>query len=189
MIVAAFDFDGTLTKRDTLIGYLRLVVGRAKVARVLAGNVGGLVRASRNRADRDVVKERVVAACLAGVEHDRAREVATRYVATIPMRDGIVAMLSDHQSKGHEVIVVSASPALYVTPAAARWDVGDVLATELEIVDGVITGRFAGLNCRAEEKVARIDAWLDGREVELHAYGNSPDDAAMLARADHPNWV
>jgi phosphatidylglycerophosphatase C len=189
MIVAAFDFDGTLTERDTLLGYLRLVVGRATVARVLGRNIAGFARASRDRDARDIVKERVLAACLAGVDHQRAAAIADRYVATISVRSDVVAKLRAHQADGHHVIVVSASPALYVGPAAARWGVDDVLATELEVVDGVFTGAYAGRNCRAEEKVERIDAWLDGREVELHAYGNSPDDAPMLARADHPNWV
>ena len=189
MIVAAFDFDGTLTRRDTLLGYLRLVVGRPKVARVLAANIGGLTRASHTRDARDVVKERVLAACLAGVALEHAREIARRYVESIPVRHDVLAKLRTHQADGHQVVIVSASPALYVEPAAVRWEVEHVLATELEVATGVITGRFAGRNCRAEEKVARIDAWLDGREVELHAYGNSPDDAAMLARADHPHWV
>jgi phosphoserine phosphatase len=67
--------------------------------------------------------------------------------------------------------------------------VRDVLSTELEVVDGRLTGRYDGSNCRAEEKVARLTAWIGGRDVELHAYGNSPDDDAMLSLADHPVWV
>jgi phosphatidylglycerophosphatase C len=189
MIVAAFDFDGTLTKRDTLLGYLRLVVGPRAVRRTLVRNVGGFVRAARDRAARDVVKERVLAACLAGVPVERASAIADAYVPTIPLRADVVAMLTDHREQGHELVVVSASPALYVRPAVARLGVTTVLATELEVVDGAFTGRFAGRNCRAEEKVTRLDAWLSGRDVELHAYGNSPDDAAMLARADHAVWV
>ena len=76
-----------------------------------------------------------------------------------------------------------------MAPAVVPLGVEHVLATELEIVDDVLTGRFAGRNCRAEEKVTRLDAWLAGRDVDLYAYGNSRDDAAMLARADHAVWV
>jgi phosphatidylglycerophosphatase C len=189
MIVAAFDFDGTLTQRDTLLGYLRLVVGRRRVATVVARNAVGILRASRDRNARDLVKEEVLAGCLAGVEVARATALAAAYVARIPMRADVVARLLEHHALGHTVVVVSASPAIYVAPAVASWGVDDVLATELEVVDGVFTGRYAGRNCRAEEKVVRLESWLAGREVELHAYGNSPDDAAMLARADHPVWV
>lgn len=189
MIVAAFDFDGTLTRRDTLLGFLRLVVGRRRLATVVVRNARGIVRAVRDRSARDIVKEEVLAGCLAGVDVERASALAATYVERIAMRGDVVARLVEHRALGHTVLVVSASPALYVRPAVARWGVDDVLATELEVLDGVFTGRYAGRNCRAEEKVVRLDAWLDGRDVELHAYGNSPDDAAMLERADHPVWV
>lgn len=189
-IVAAFDFDGTLTTGDTLLPFLRQVAGRAKVARVLAANVGGFARASRRRDARDILKERVIASCLAGLDASEVNAAALRYVATIALRPEVVATLRVHQDAGHRVIVVSASPTIYVGPAVQqRIGVNDVLATELEVVDGVLTGRLASRNCRAEEKVVRLDAWLAGRDVELHAYGNSPDDAAMLSRAHHAVWV
>jgi len=188
-VVAAFDFDGTLTERDTLLPFLRLVTGRRQVVAALVRNAGGLARAARARDERDVVKERVLATCLAGTPVDEAASAAARYVAGIRLRPEVVATLQTHRDAGHEVVVVSASPALYVVPAVAALGVEHVLATELEIVDDVLTGRFAGRNCRAEEKVTRLDAWLAGRDVELYAYGNSRDDAAMLARADHAVWV
>lgn len=188
-VVAAFDFDGTLTTRDTLLPFLQRVAGRAKVSRVLAANLGGFARASRRREGRDVLKERVLAACLAGLDAAEVDAFALQYVPTIALRPEVVAKLCAHQDEGHHVIVVSASPTIYVAPAVRRLGIDDVLATELEVVDGVLTGRLATRNCRAEEKVVRLDAWLAGRDVELHAYGNSPDDAAMLARAHHAVWV
>lgn len=188
-IVAAFDFDGTLTSRDTLLPFLRLLVGRARVSRALAANMAGFARATRRRELRDVVKERVLSSCLAGQSSADVNEAALRYVPTIALRADVVTKLRAHQDEGHTVMVVSASPTIYVAPAVLRLGVDVVLATELEVIDGVLTGRFASRNCRAEEKVVRLDAWLAGRDVELHAYGNSPDDAAMLARAQHAVWV
>jgi phosphatidylglycerophosphatase C len=97
--------------------------------------------------------------------------------------------LRAHQAQGHRTVVVSASPSLYVDALARRLDIDAVIATELEVVDGSLTGRFAGRNCRGEEKLRRLVEWLDGRDVVLHAYGNSPDDDPMLGRADHPTRV
>ncbi|MDQ1477028.1 MAG: phosphatidylglycerophosphatase, partial [Actinomycetota bacterium] len=71
---AAFDFDGTLTRRDTLVPFLTTVAGRAVVMRALAAESGGLARAAAGRADRDVAKERVLTRVLAGRPHS---EVAT----------------------------------------------------------------------------------------------------------------
>ncbi|MEA3018949.1 MAG: phosphatidylglycerophosphatase [Actinomycetota bacterium] len=189
-VVAAFDFDGTLTRGDTLLPFLRILVGRRRVATVLAANGRALARAGRDRGERDVVKERVLASCLAGMHVDVVSAAALAHVDHIRMRDDVVAKLRTHQAAGHHVLVVSASPTIYVAPAMQRFGVDDVLATDLEIGnDGVLTGRLAGPNCRGEEKVVRLDAWLAGRDVELHAYGNSPDDAPMLARAHHAVWV
>jgi len=98
----------------------------------------------------------------------------------------VIARLREHQRAGHTTLIVSASPAVYVRVAARILGVDDVIATELEVRDGRLTGRLDGRNCRAEEKAARLEMWIAGREVELHAYGNSPDDDAMLRRADHP---
>ena len=188
-VVAAFDFDGTLTTRDTLLPFLRDVAGRGRLAGALARNLPGLLRAARHRDARDVVKEQVLASCLSGLAWDDVDAAARRYAPRIRLRTDVVATLRGHQAAGHEVLVVSASPAVYVARAVTPLGVEQVLATELEVVDGVLTGRFAGRNCRAEEKVARLDAWLGGRLVVLHAYGNSPDDAALLDRADHAVWV
>lgn len=189
MIVAAFDFDGTLTKHDTLRGYLTALVGPRRLAMAAARNLPGFVRATRDRSRRDEVKERVLRSSLGGVPIERAEAVASAYAPQVPLRDDVVAHLREHQRQGHTTIIVSASPSLYVRSAAVLLGIDDVVATELEVIDGRLTGRYDGRNCRAEEKVRRIEAWLDGRSVELHAYGNSPDDDAMLERADHPVWV
>jgi phosphatidylglycerophosphatase C len=186
MIVAAFDFDGTLTKHDTLRGYLTALIGPRRLALATARNLPGFVRALRDRSMRDDVKERLLVSCLSGVPVDRADAVASAYAPQIPLRDDVVAHLREHQRQGHTTLIVSASPSLYVRSAAALLGIDDVVATELDVVDGRLTGRYDGRNCRAGEKVRRLEAWLAGRSVELHAYGNSPDDDAMLERADHP---
>lgn len=189
MIVAAFDFDGTLTKHDTLRGYLVALVGPRRLAVASARNVSGFVRAARDRSMRDSVKERFLRACIDGVPLERAVAVANTYAPTIALREDVVAHLRGHQQHGHTTLIVSASPSVYVRAAARMLGIDDVIATELDVRDGRLTGRYDGRNCRSEEKAARLETWIAGREVELHAYGNSPDDDAMLQRADHPVWV
>lgn len=188
-VVAAFDLDGTLAERDTLVPFLRMTVGTARVCGALGRNVPALVRAKLDRQRRDAAKEALLVATIGGVQVSALRELGARYAAVVALRDSIVARLRDHQLAGHETVVVTASPTIYVDAVAARLDVTAVVATELEVVDGCVTGRFAGKNCRAEEKLRRLEAWLDGRDVELHAYGNAPNDDAMLARAEVATYV
>jgi phosphatidylglycerophosphatase C len=188
-IVAAFDLDGTLAKRDTLLPFLRLTVGTPRLCRALGLNSVRMARAKVDRDLRDAAKEHLLAATIGGRTDASLREVGARYAPTVVLHDDVVARLRDHQLAGHETVVVTASPTIYVDAIAARLGIDHVVATELEVRDGCVTGRFAGGNCRATEKLRRLEAFLAGRDVELHAYGNAPDDDAMLGRADVATYV
>jgi HAD superfamily hydrolase (TIGR01490 family) len=188
-VVAAFDLDGTLAERDTLVPFLRMTIGTPRLCKALGLSSWKLLRARFDRELRDSAKEAVLAATIGGMNERSLRAVGVRYAPAVAMNEPMVETLRAHQLAGHETVVVSASPTIYVDAIAARLGVEAVVATELEVVDGCVTGRYAGRNCRAGEKARRLDAWLAGRDVELYAYGNSPDDDAMLARADHPVWV
>lgn len=184
MIVAAFDLDGTLAERDTLVPFLRRTVGAPRLCRSLARCAPAMLRARIDRTRRDAAKEQLLQLTIGGMHETTLREIGARYAPTVALNLDVVARLRDHQLAGHTTIVISASPSVYVDALAQRLAIDEVVATELEVVDGCVTGRFAGRNCRAEEKLRRLEAWLAGREVELHAYGNSPDDDLMLERAD-----
>jgi phosphatidylglycerophosphatase C len=188
-VVAAFDLDGTLARHDTLLPFLRLVAGRARVLGAVARSAPAIARAARDRAEREAAKEQVLRATLRGYTVDALSEVAARYAPMVPLRDDVIASLRDHQRQGHETMIISASPSIYVRAIADHLGIDHVVATELEVVDGLLTGRYVGRNCRHEEKLRRLLEWLGERDVELHAYGNSPDDDPMLGRADHPHHV
>lgn len=179
--VVAFDLDGTLTKSDTLMPFLTSIVGPT-------GITSAAVRAMVGAPNRSAAKERIIGSVLAGrtaaLVEDRAWDYA-RQVVGQRLRPDIVRRLRGHLDQGHEVWVVSASPAVYVEPIATMLEVTGCCATELE-VDwlGRYTGRFVGKNVRGAEKVARLAEVLDGRPLE-YAYGNSAGDHAMLAAARH----
>jgi phosphatidylglycerophosphatase C len=192
-VVAAFDFDGTLTRGDTLVPFLQRLCGTRTVVRALVAEFGSLARAATGLADRDEAKAALLARLLAGRSLDAVGEIVAGYTDAVmakQLRPDVMSRLRWHQDQGHQGVIVSASPELYVRPVATRLGFDDVLATRLEI-DGAgrLTGRLAGANVRGDEKVRRIDAWLDGRPVTLWAYGNSSADGPMLDRADHAVWV
>lgn len=187
MIVAAFDFDGTLTRRDSLIPFLAGYVGRAVTAR-------GLVAAAKTVGDRSARKEALLDRTLRGRPADEIARAGAAYAARLVangMRRDTLALLADHRSNGHRPVIVSASPELYVGAAGRLLGIDDVIGTRLEVDDvGRLTGRYDGRNCLGEEKVLRLDEWLADREPTLlYAYGNSAGDDALLARADVPTRV
>ncbi len=189
-VVAAFDLDGTLTRRDSVGPFLARVAGWRLVAAVLRRPrtlARGLVRR-----DHDLLKA-LVCSSLAGVDEERIRSEGAAFAQTIVesrLRTDTAARLRRHQELGHAVVLVSASLEPYVEPLGDLLAVDDVLCTQLAIgSDGRLTGELRGPNCRGPEKERRLREWLHGREIDapiLWAYGDSAGDDALLAMADHP---
>jgi phosphatidylglycerophosphatase C len=188
-VVAAFDFDGTITEGDSTTAFLRaelrgrLPLAVLRAAPVLAGYPLGLVARQR-------LKEALLTPLLGGSDEPEMRARAAAWAArSLPgmVRPAALARLRWHQSEGHRVVLVSASLDFLLEPWARDEGVDDVLATRLEVRDGRLTGRLAGRNCYGPEKVARLAALVgDLGAVELYAYGDSRGDRELLAAARHP---
>lgn len=186
--VAAFDFDGTLTYRDTLVPFLVNVRGRAVVARALASASPALLRTAAGLQSRDRAKEALLTRTLRGWWLDELQPIAADYAREIvdtQLRPDRLARLRWHQKQGHDVVLVSASPELYVGPVGRLLGCAATLATQLEVDRrGRLTGRLFGANVRGDEKERLLRTWLGGAPTTLWAYGDSDGDADMLAMAD-----
>ena len=190
--VAAFDFDGTLAEGGSVFGFLCAVAGRRAVLAASAGlapRFGYAALVSGPAADRS--KELLLQKVVAGLSVDRIEEVATTFAHQHLARHGRVDMrerLDWHRQRGDAVVIVSASLEVYLRPAAAELGADAIIGTRLAVDDqGILTGHYQGLNCRGEEKVRRLRAWIDGREevpTRLWAYGNGRGDLRMLTTAD-----
>ena len=188
--VAVFDFDGTLTKGDTLVPFLVAVAGRAAVVRALGRDPVGLALGAARIGDRDAAKERVLTRVLRGRPYDDVCTLGRKFagrVSSEAVTAGARERIEQHRRAGHDIVIASASLDVYLDDVARVLDVEHLVCSRLEVDErGRCTGRLQGANCRGEEKAARLRAYLDGDDVEMWAYGNSRDDDAMLALAQHP---
>jgi phosphatidylglycerophosphatase C len=188
-VVAAFDLDGTLTRRDTLLPFLLKACGHAATYRAVLGVSLLLVRALAGGERRDAAKEALLVRLLAGRPVESLAEVAEAFadevMASGLLRPDMLERVAEHRRAGHELVIVSASPELYVAPLGRRLGFDAVLGTRLETdAEGRLTGRLLGPNCRGAEKTVRLREWLGGDEsTELFAYGDSRGDREMLAMA------
>ena len=192
-VVAAFDFDGTLVDRDTLVPFLVRAFGRARVAATFAAlGVHGL-RTLAGRATIDEFKVRVLRRLFAGERVDRLRALGAEHArAIVPwLRPQGLERLAWHRAQGHAVWLVSATLDLYLDDVAAALGLPPPLCTRLSTqvgADGVerFDGGLAGADCTGPEKPRRLAAAIGGlADVELHAYGDAPGDRALLAAARH----
>jgi phosphatidylglycerophosphatase C len=188
-VVAAFDFDGTLTRHDTLVPFVATMAGWPRT-------LGGLVRvaprlglASIGRADRDDAKARFLAPLLHGRAHSDVRARGVAYGDTLvarAIRPSMRARVAWHRAQGHEVVIVSASLDVYLDRVGELLDTQAVLCTRLEVDDtDRCTGQMLGGNCRGPRKAERLREYLGATPVDLWAYGDSAGDTEMLAMADH----
>jgi len=183
--LAAFDFDGTLRRGDSLLPFLMRIAGRGPALRAIAASV---VRVGwRNRGiDRDEIKSRTFAHLLAGRDAALTAATAADFGRGLiaDLRPDVVARLREHQRLGHRVVIVSASLSIYLQVVADHLGC-ELASTELVTTDGRLSGEIDGRNCRGPEKVERLRFLVDGRPDQVWAYGDSRGDDEMLAWADH----
>jgi len=188
--IVAFDFDGTLTIRDSYTSFLKWRAGGA-------GYAAGLVRLAPElaayplRRDRGRLKAAATRVFLGGQDADRIADDARRFADQAWdgfMRPDALACWQDWGRRGAQRVIVTASPALTVKPFADRLGAERLLGTGLAQTDGRLTGDFATPNCRAAEKVVRLRE-VFGPDIRLAAaYGDTSGDVEMLAIADHRGW-
>ncbi|HEV8207214.1 MAG TPA: HAD family hydrolase [Acidimicrobiia bacterium] len=192
-VVAAFDFDKTISTRDNVVPFVRAVVGRTRLTHALLAISPRLVGAALDDERRDAAKVALVRRTFAGYDAGLIARVAAEFaddVVARHLRPDVVERVAWHRNQGHELVIVSASFTSYLDPIAARLGFAAVLATELAVgVDGRLTGELVRPNVRGAETVRRLDEGLgatasDARPVFVWAYGDSSGDRELLARAD-----
>jgi len=189
--VAAFDFDGTLVRGDSLPRFLARLLGRRRFTTVLVRSgpsmLGGYIRSGR-----DGSKSALLAKAVGGVPAEQAVATGEAFAQVLAeqVRPDMARSMAWHRSRDHEQILVSASLAIYLEPFGRLSGFDRVIATRLEVgEDGRLTGRIEGPNVRAAQKAFRLSEAIGSDPVEMWAYGDSVGDREMLAMADHPVWA
>jgi len=189
--IAAFDFDGTLTRRDTMYPFLRELVGFRSLAGAALVDLPRLALTALGRGDRDAAKARLLTRSLAGLDAETVERLGRSHAHRIldhELRPQVIDRVRWHKAHDHETVIVSASLHPYLEPVARALSFDHLLCTRLEIRDGHLTGEMEGGNCRGPAKLARLrDAFGDPATTpyELWAYGDSAGDDTMLHAADH----
>lgn len=188
--VAAFDVDGTLTWADSYLLFLRFIAGRWGFVLGLVRLVPVFLAYRLGLVDRARVKQATLTLFLAGMAHahylDRCRIFARLIYPLISRPDGL-ARLRAHLGVQDQVAFVSASLRDYLMVWAEDLGVAHVLATNVEVRDGRLTGQILGENCWGPGKLLAIRTAFPDTQLAA-AYGDTRGDRDMLAAADQAGF-
>jgi HAD superfamily hydrolase (TIGR01490 family) len=189
--IAAFDFDGTLTYRDTLIPYLAFCCGWPRLIWAGFKNLPALLGYMLGHIDRKQIKEIFLTELLKGLPISQLKESGTAFIhahINSNLRPKGIERLKWHQSKGHRCILISANLNVNLEAWAKEMGFERLISSEVAADSaGNATGRLAGENCWGPEKRARLEKLLGSKSgYLLYAYGDSRGDQEMLELADFP---
>lgn len=195
-VVAFFDFDGTITTRDTLLSFLRYVVGTWKLVYKSPQLIWIVFQYLAKIIDNEEAKERTLTLLIKGMKSSNLERLAKNFSLTRLhkyINPVVYAKLEYHREHGHKIILVSANLGIYLRYWAALHKLDAVIATELEVnAESYITGKLLTRNCYGAQKTIRIKDALSGNDMDFDysfGYGNSAGDYEMLEFVDEPYWV
>jgi phosphatidylglycerophosphatase C len=189
MRIALFDLDGTLTRHDSLVPYVLGFCLRhpLRLPRVLVMPWHVLKYLFRHR-DRGQLKEALIVAALAGVSrHEIARwnERFVRRLLERGMHREALDRLAIHRARGDYLVLMSASPDLYVPAIARALRFNETICTGVRWDGMRWSGELTTPNRRAEEKLRGVEALRSRHNgSQITAYGNSASDVVHLQACD-----
>ena len=193
---AFFDFDDTLAKGDSIFPFLLYCIKRGlapktQLFKAAAGFLRWKIQPSSGRAVKEMtlsfIKGRTVEE-MDAIARDFFRDVQQKFFF-----EDAAPELFHLREQGAKIVVVSASSDLYMKVLPEFLPVDAVISTVCETLDGRYSGKI-GKNCKGEEKVRRINAWLQAQGLSIDkaksaGYGDSPSDAPMLLLTAQPTLV
>ena len=211
--IYCFDFDGTLTTSDTLLEFIKYAKGTGRFLMVFLMYSPLLVLMKLHLFPNWKAKQLIFAHLFAGMRIEKFDALCRGFAEESQhlLRPKGITLVHEALVAGAKVFIVSASIDNWVRPF---FDIRNlkgvqVLGTQIEVVDGKLTGRFKSNNCYGAEKVRRICEALttttgtsipttnaygttslsfDRSQYDIEAFGDSRGDKEMLAFADQGHY-
>jgi phosphatidylglycerophosphatase C len=185
--IAVFDFDGTITTRDSLIEFIKFTNGTVSLALGLFLFSPLLILYKLKLYPNWKVKQRLFNYFYGGMEYAHFKELGNQFAQVIEkfIRPKALKQINNILDANDSLYIISASIDEYVRPWCELHNVNHVICTQIEVRDNKLTGRFMTENCYGEEKVNRLLKEEPLRnEYYLVAYGDNQGDKELIELAD-----
>lgn len=183
--IAAFDFDGTITNKDTLLEFIRFSKGSFCLWRTFLLFSPLLVLYKIGVYPNWKIKEQIFSFLYRGMtkkDFDALGYSFFREKGKFLIRKDAEEKILSLKRSGYEILIISASIENWVKPFAEYLQVDKVISTTVDFdSENKLTGGFLNANCFGEEKVKRLlSLYPDREEYELLAFGDSRGDQELL---------
>jgi len=186
--IAAFDFDGTITTKDTFVEIIWFAKGSLALWMGFALFAPLLVAYKLNLYPNWKIKQHLFSFFFKGMKLVDFNQLCNNFCENSEkiIRPKAKEAIKNHLQKNDQIVIVSASIENWIQPFAHELGISNILCTKLEVDNKqCLTGRFASANCHGQEKVKRLSLEYPNRhDYYLVAYGDSKGDKELLAYAD-----
>ena len=181
-----FDFDGTLTYKDTMFLYLKFY-NASKFRIQFIKHIPLFILLKLNLLEAEKVKKSFISSILKGEKKEKiekkSQQFFDQYYPEI-FRGNALDFIKNIDYSQTDCYIVTASLDIWVKPFAEKFKM-NLLATNAEFKNDIFTGNFVGNNCNGVEKVNRIKAEITDKKYDkIIAFGDTFGDQPMLAWAD-----
>lgn len=180
-----FDFDGTLTYKDTMFMYLKFYDSTRFRLQFLK-HIPLFVLLKLKLADTEKVKKSFIGSILKGQTQEKiekkSRQFFEHYYPKI-VRENALDFIQNIDHNNTYSLLVTASLDIWAKPFAEAFKM-QLVSTRAEFRNGVFTGNFVGRNCNGNEKLVRIQQEISNHKYDkIIAFGDTSGDKPML------NWA
>ncbi|MCO8044875.1 HAD-IB family hydrolase [Acinetobacter bohemicus] len=190
MKLALFDLDHTLLNTDSDHSWGEFLVHEGLVDPVQHRAINDKFYEDYKKGQLDpIAYNEFVFQFLTQHEQDYLTELHQLFMQKVirpQMRPEGFKAIQRHKEAGHEIVGITATSDFITAPIFQEFGISEIIATNAERVEGKYTGKVINIACYQQGKLARLDQWLAGRQVqESWAYSDSINDRFLLEYADH----
>jgi HAD superfamily hydrolase (TIGR01490 family) len=190
--IAFFDIDKTILKINSGEALIRQAYRRGLM------NTLGMIKAVyaaiqykfELRDTHQIISK--MGSWLNGLSEDTFNKISKEIFHTelLPnIRPNIIKEIKRLKQQGTEVVILSSAIQSICMPLGKHLNVDEVICTELEVIDGVYTGKPVGRYCFRDEKLKRLTEFCRRKNYQLKDaayYADSIDDLPALEKVGFP---
>lgn len=181
--IAVFDFDGTISRKDSLIDFVIFARGKANLGIFILKNLPYIGLFYLGILSAQKFKERFFSYFFSGYSKNKLEEIGASYcinrIEQIIYHDA-QKVIEWHRCRNHHIYLLTASSGIWLNHWCEKNQI-KCIGTHFEIENGVFNGRISGKNCKGKEKVKRLLEQADLNDFEeSYGYANSKSDRFFL---------